>query len=179
MYGKSRGINAAGMIMSAAGSSSDAYYNPSPVSSHSNSEARYAPYPPVHPSYNVVAAAVASSNRYNALNESINAKNPYTAMGSLNIPAAGASAVGYHHPAPMPPPSSRMGAVAMAAPSTSSLAVNLPLPLSMQPNSHHPGHFSSFASSSDGPSSLEAATAHFSGPSMATVRSLETEGHLV
>jgi hypothetical protein len=151
MYGKSRGNPAIA-------ANPDAYYNvnPSPVSSN---EARYAPYPPVHPSF---GPAGNHNNRYNPLSETVN-QSPYTPMGTLNIPAANGT-LGHHS----------NGYV--AARTTGALPVNLPLPLpmSMQQGSH--GHFSSF--SSDGPPSLEA-TAHFSGPSMATVRSLETEGHLV
>ena len=140
----------------------DAYYsvNASPVN---DQPARYVgPYPPA-PSFHP------SSNRYNTMNESsLNAgssgvTSPYTPMGSLNIPAAN----GIYGP-----PSGRVSA---------GLSVNLPLPLPMSMQSHgiNGTHFTSF-NPSEGPSPImEAATAQFSGPSMDTVRSLETEGHLV
>lgn len=93
------------------------------------------------------------ANRYNPLSEPQmhHSNSPYAPMGSLNISPAG-------YPVNLP--------------------VNLPLPLPLSMQAGQGGHFSSF-SSDQGPPSLAEATAHFSGPSMATVRSLETEGHLV
>ena len=104
-------------------------------------------------------------NEYPVNAESSDVASPYLPMASLNIPIAN----GIHrtHSARVPP----------------GLPVKLPLPLPMSmQQSHHGISGSNFTSSnpSKGPSPITAATtAHFSGPSFAKVRSLETEGHLV
>lgn len=139
-----------------------------PISNHAdsyysaNSPVNYPPAP--HPAFHT--GTIGTNHRYNALNEPsgnhINSTSPYTPMGTLNIPAAN----GMYGPS-----ASSSGRTSSAA-----LPVNLPLPLPMSMQGH--GQFNSF-NSSDGPSPLMEATAQFSGPSLATVRSLETEGHLV
>lgn len=137
--------------------------NPHPDSYYgvnTNSPVNYPPAP--HPSFHT-----GTNQRYNPLSETTANQtathSPYTPMGTLNIPAAN----GIYGPSP-----SSSGRASSAA----GLPVNLPLPLPMSMQSH--GQFSSF-NPSDGPSPIMEATAQFSGPSLATVRSLETEGHLV
>lgn len=140
----------------------DPYYNPSPINDPS---ARYGTLP----TSNFHQGPTSVSNRFNPLSESVaSASNhsPYTPMGSLNIPAAN----GIYGPS--------AGRIATGLP----VNLPLPLPMSMQGGHHHPvaGHFTSFNPNESGPSPImEQATAQFSGPSLATVRSLETEGHLV
>lgn len=146
--------------------SQDSYYNPSPINDPSG---RYVPAPPTFQQHHHHGGP----NRFNTLSEpgshmgSNSSTSPYTPMGSLNVPAAN----GIYGPS-----SGRISAAG--------LPVNLPLPLPMSMQGHsgnqhgHP-HFSSFVNPSDGPSPIMEATAQFSGPSLATVRSLETEGHLV
>ena len=132
----------------------EAYYsvNASPI----NDPSRYGAYPPtVPPSFK------SNSNRFNPLNESASQASPYTPIGTLNIPASNGSIA------------HSSGGYGTSGRASASLPVNLPLPLPLSMQAH--GHFSSFnpdASSGE-------ATAQFSGPSLATVRSLETEGHLV
>ncbi|EFX79012.1 hypothetical protein DAPPUDRAFT_305049 [Daphnia pulex] len=131
---------------------SDAYYGV-----NANSPVNYPPAP--HPSFHTTG----TNHRYNPLSDSTGnhaAHSPYTPMGTLNIPAAN----GVYGPSPS------------SSGRASALPVNLPLPLPMSMQGH--GQFSSF-NPSEGPSPIMEATAQFSGPSLATVRSLETEGHLV
>uniref|UniRef100_A0A0N8CD86 Down syndrome cell adhesion molecule n=1 Tax=Daphnia magna TaxID=35525 RepID=A0A0N8CD86_9CRUS len=131
---------------------SDAYYGV-----NANSPVNYPPAP--HPSFHTTG----TNHRYNPLSEPTGnhgAHSPYTPMGTLNIPAAN----GVYGPSPS------------SSGRASALPVNLPLPLPMSMQGH--GQFSSF-NPSEGPSPIMEATAQFSGPSLATVRSLETEGHLV
>ena len=153
MYSKSR------LNPSSIAANPESYYsvNASPI----NDPSRYAGYPPpVPPSFK------SNSNRFNTLNDSgsqTQSLSPYTPVGTLNIPTGNGSIA---H-------SGGVGSYGTSGRASAALPVNLPLPLplSMQPHAH----FSSF---SPDVTSLEA-TAQFSGPSMATVRSLETEGHLV
>ena len=130
----------------------DSYYGV-----NANSPVNYPPAP--HPAFHS-----GTNHRYNPLSEPSGnhaaSHSPYTPMGTLNIPAAN----GIYGPSPS------------SSGRASALPVNLPLPLPMSMQGH--GQFSSF-NSSEGPSPLMEATAQFSGPSLATVRSLETEGHLV
>ncbi|XP_059352881.1 nephrin-like [Daphnia carinata] len=131
---------------------SDAYYGV-----NANSPVNYPPAP--HPSFHTTG----TNHRYNPLSEPTGnhgAHSPYTPMGTLNIPAAN----GVYGPSPS------------SSGRASALPVNLPLPLPMSMQGH--SQFSSF-NPSEGPSPIMEATAQFSGPSLATVRSLETEGHLV
>lgn len=122
---------------------------------NAGSPINYTPAPPPGFHSNV-------NHRFNPLNDPVSSQpgthSPYTPMGTLNIPAAN----GIYGPSP----SGRVSA---------GLPVNLPLPLPMSMQ----GQFSSF-NPNDGPSPvMETATAQFSEPALATVRSLETEGHLV
>ena len=151
MYTKSR------MNPSSITTNPDAYYsvNASPI----NDPSRYGAYPPPVP---LPPSFKSNSNRFNPLNESASQPSPYTPIGTLNIPAGNGSVA---H-------SSSSGYGTSGRPSAS-LPVSLPLPLPLSMQAH--GHFSSFNPDA---TSVEA-TAQFSGPSMATVRSLETEGHLV
>lgn len=131
----------------------DSYYGV-----NASSPINYPPAPPPGFHSNV-------NHRFNSLNDPVSGQpgthSPYTPMGTLNIPAAS----GVYGPSPS-------GRVSAALP------VNLPLPLPMSMQGHA-AQFSSFGPS-DAPSPvMETATAQFSGPSLATVRSLETEGHLV
>lgn len=130
----------------------DSYYG---VNTSPNDPARFAGFPTTPASFNTIP------RRFNPLNESISRDtSPYTPMGSLNIPAANGSIPQHGY------------STSGRAPAPFPVNLQLPLPLSLQAH----GHFSSF--NTDGHPSLDA-TAQFSGPSMATVRSLETEGHLV
>lgn len=150
MYSKSR-------MVTPISNHPDSYYGV-----NANSPVNYPPAP--HPAFHT--GTIGTNHRYNPLNEPTGnhttTHSPYTPMGTLNIPAAN----GIYGPSP-----SSSGRTSSAA-----LPVNLPLPLPLSMQGH--GQFSSF-NPSEGPSPLMEATAQFSGPSLATVRSLETEGHLV